>query len=362
MLGVNGYQNLLDLPSAGRICVVLVDGLGKALLRQHSSHAPFLRSAIADSRTLSAAVPTTTAASLGSFGTGLAPGQHGMTGYDVLDPEQDKVVNLLGGWDANVDPERWQPHETVLERAARQIRVTTVSLPRFADSSMTRACLRGGGFVSASGVHARVSSALEELRKPGPALVYQYWNELDKAGHRYGCQSVQWLEQLEEIDSAMRRFAAKLPSDTLLLLTADHGMIDVAREQRFDYSLDPKLIDGVRHTAGEPRMVQLYTEPGLDANRMSSLLNAWRETYGSRAWILTRQEVVDTGYFGDVLKRVRGRIGDVLIAAREPIALFDGRRVSDAAMAVVGQHGSLTRAEREVPLLTLHRPVKAQRA
>ncbi len=336
--------------------MVLVDGLGKSLLRQHGSHAPFLRSTLVGSRTLSAAVPTTTAASLGSFGTGLAPGLHGMTGYDVLDPGQDKVVNLLGGWDANVDPERWQPHETVLERAAKHLRVTTVSLPRFADSAMTRACLRGGDFSPASGVHARVSNALEELRRPGPALVYQYWNELDKAGHRYGCQSVQWLEQLEEIDSAMRRFAAKLPPDTLLLLTADHGMVDVAPEQRFDYSLEPSLISGVRHTAGEPRLVQLFTEPELDAEGMSALLNAWRQTYGSRAWILTRKEAIAAGYFGDVLESVYERIGDVLIAAREPIALFDGRRVSESAMSVVGQHGSLTRAEREVPLLTLHRP------
>ncbi|GAA1339589.1 alkaline phosphatase family protein [Arthrobacter roseus] len=336
--------------------MVLVDGLGKALLRQHGSHAPFLRSTLSNSRTLSAAVPTTTAASLGSFGTGLAPGIHGMTGYDVLDPDQDKVVNLLGGWDANVDPERWQPHDTVLERAASHVRVTTVSLPRFAESAMTRACLRGGEFSPASGVHARVSVALEALRRPGPALVYQYWNELDKAGHRYGCQSVQWLEQLEEIDSAMRRLAAKLPPDTLLLLTADHGMVDIAPEQRFDYSLDASLIDGVRHTAGEPRMVQLFTEPGLDANGMSLLLDAWRQAYGSRAWIISRQEAIASGYFGDVLDSVHGRIGDILIAAREPIALFDGRRVADSAMSVVGQHGSLTRAEREVPLLTLHRP------
>ncbi len=361
VLGVEGYQNVLDLPAAGRICVALVDGLGKALLKQHGGHAPFLRSAMENSRTLSAAIPTTTAASLGSFGTGLPPGRHGMTGYDVLDPDQDKVVNLLGGWDPGVDPQRWQPHPTVFERAEDAVRVATVSLPRFADSSMTQACLRGGAFAPASGVHARVSAALEELRRPGPSLVYQYWNELDKAGHRYGCQSPQWLEQLEEIDSAMRRLAAGLPADTLLLLTADHGMVDVEADQRFDYSLDPRLIEGVRHTAGEPRMVQLYTEPGMDASRTRNLLEAWREEYGSRAWILTRQEAIDAGYFGDVQESVMGRIGDVLIAAREPIALFDGRRASESAMSVVGQHGSLTKVEREVPLLTLQRPGKAVR-
>lgn len=356
VLGVTGYDNALNLPPAQRICVVLVDGLGKALLKQYGGHAPFLRGALESARTLTAAVPTTTAASLASFGTGLPPGRHGLVGYDVLDPDQDKVVNLLGGWDPAVDPGRWQPHQTVFERAAPEIRVATVSLPRFAESPMTQACLRGGDFVPAPNGHARVTRTLDQLKQPGKTLVYQYWNELDKAGHRYGCQSAQWREQLEDIDSAMRRLAAGLPAQTLLLLTADHGMIDVPPERRYDYSREPALLDGVRHTGGEPRLVQLYTEADLSCAGRNRLLGAWREAYGSQAWVLTREQAVAAGWFGTVDSHVLPRIGDILIAAREPIALFDLRRVSSAALTVVGQHGSVTRQEREVPLLTLSKP------
>ena len=61
-----------------------------------------------------------------------------MVGYDVLDPDQDRVVNMLGNWDAGVDPRTWQPFPTVFERAADHVDVTTVSLPQFSDSAMTR--------------------------------------------------------------------------------------------------------------------------------------------------------------------------------------------------------------------------------
>ncbi|MFZ3452422.1 alkaline phosphatase family protein [Arthrobacter sp. 7Tela_A1] len=360
-LQVPGFTNTLELPPARRVCVVMVDGLGRSLLKQRAGHAPFLRSLLDSGRTLTAAFPTTTAASLASFGTGLAPGQHGMVGYDVFDPGQDKVVNMLGNWDAGVDPVRWQPFPTVLERAAEHLPVTTVSLPRFADSAMTRAALRGGSYVSGTGIHARVQAAAEELGSAKRMLMYFYFNELDKTGHRHGAQSSEWGGTLEEIDSALKRFTSKVPSDTLVLLTADHGMVDAAPQDRIDFAADPALVDGVRHTAGDPRMVQLHLEPDAPAGTVDRLAAAWQKSFGSRAWILTRAQAVEAGLFGPVRPEVLPRIGDLLIAAREPIALYDTRRASPSALQMVGQHGSLTRAEREVPLLTLARPAKGGR-
>ena len=355
-LGLDGFTNTLGLPAASRVCVVVADGLGRNLLKQKSAHTPFLRSVIQAGQGevpvwLDSAFPSTTAAALASFGTGLPPGQHGMVGYDVLDPEQDKVVNLLGNWDPGVDPLAWQPFPTVLERAAGQAAVTTVSLPQFGDSPMTRAALRGGAFVPATTSHARTAAAAEALAAAGPGLMYFYLNELDKAGHRYGCQSQEWEHQLEELDAVMKRLNASLPAGTSILLTADHGMLDVPEQQRIDFSADPQLVEGVRHTAGEPRMVHLYLENTADPGARDRLLAAWRARFGNRIWAFTRDDAIAAGLFGPVRPAVEGRIGDVMIAARDELALYDTRRVRPAAMEVVGQHGSLTKAEREVPLL-----------
>lgn len=360
-LGVPGFANSLGLPSARRVCVVMVDGLGHSLLKQRAGHAPFLRPLLERGRPLGAAFPTTTAASLASLGTGLPPGQHGMVGYDVLDPAQDKVVNLLGNWDPGVDPSVWQPFPTVLEQAAEHLPVATVSLPRFADSPMTRAALRGGDFVSATGINARISAAADTLGSSKRMLMYFYFNELDKAGHRHGAQSAEWGGTLEEIDSALRRFSTRVPPDTLVLVTGDHGMVDTLPKDRIDFSAEPALIDGVRHTAGEPRMVHLYLEPDAPEGTLERLAAAWRRAYGTKAWVFTRAEAVDAGLFGPVRADVLPRIGDLLVAAREPIALYDLRRTSPSALQMVGQHGSLTRAERDVPLLTLAQPAKGGR-
>ena len=147
-----------------------------------------------------------------------------------------------------------------------------------------------------------------------------------------------------------------MPAGTTVLVTGDHGMVDVPRDARVDFSELPGLLDGVRHTAGEPRAVQLHLEPDATAQDVRALVAAWREQFGSRVWILSREAALDAGYFGPpalVRDAVRGRIGDLLVLGREPLALFDLGRVRPSVLSMVGQHGSLTRAEREVPLLRL---------
>ena len=98
--------------------VVLVDGLGYDLLRQRSGHAPFLRSLLPAARRLAAGFPSTTATSMGTFGTGLPPGAHGLVGYEVLVPGEDRLLNELS-WENGPDPRRWQPQPTVFEQARR---------------------------------------------------------------------------------------------------------------------------------------------------------------------------------------------------------------------------------------------------
>ncbi|WFP15462.1 alkaline phosphatase family protein [Citricoccus muralis] len=343
--------NTLRLPKVKTTCLLMIDGLGSALLKRYAGHAPFLSSAARD--TLSSAFPTTTAASLATLGTGLAPGQHGLIGYDVLDPDRGVVVNQLGGWDPGTVPELWQPHPTVFTRLAELgIEPVTVSRPNFAASGLTRAALTGSRFVPAKSLADRFSAARREAQDPG-RLIYLYVNELDKIGHAAGPGSEAWLEVLEELDSAARRLAAQLPSGTGLLATGDHGMIDVPEAHRIDYSLEPRLIDGVQFTAGEPRFVQLhFADDASDAVRESTR-RSWGRAYGDRAWVLTRAEAVDAGWFGPVDPRVLPRVGELIVAPFEPLALYDGRRVQPGAFEMVGHHGAPTKAEREVPLLRL---------
>jgi thymidine kinase len=246
---------------------------------------------------------------MGSFGTGLVPGSHGMLGFEVLVPGEDRLLNELS-WEDGPVPELWQPRATWFERAsAAGIEVMRTGPGFFEGSGLTRAALRGGRFVAAKGLDARVDATLSHARSPLPSLTYLYWGDLDKVGHVHGCESWQWGDELETIDRALARLADGLPGDCSLTITADHGMVDVPMADRIDVAFDAELASGLRHTGGEPRAPQLYCEPGAVAD----VLATWQARVGDFAWVLSRQEAVAQGLFGAVHDEHLARIGDVVV-------------------------------------------------
>jgi Type I phosphodiesterase / nucleotide pyrophosphatase len=346
-VGGVGRLDLLDLVPARRAVVVLIDGLGYDLLRQRSGHAPFMRGLLPAAYRLSAGFPSTTATSMGTFGTGLPPGAHGLVGYEVLVPGEDRLLNELS-WDNGPDPRLWQPNQTLFERAvADGVAVTRIGPGFFDGSGLTTAALRGGRFTAAHSLEERVDSALAAVRASKRALVYLYWGELDKVGHVHGCQSWEWGEQLELIDRCLARLAGEVPSDTSVQVTADHGMVDAPHALRIDLAHDGELAAAVRHVGGEARSLQLYCEPGATAD----VLATWRERVDARAWVLSREEAIGHGLFGAVSERVLPRIGEVIVAMRENFAIVDSRTARPRLLALLGLHGSLTPGEMAVPLL-----------
>ncbi|HEY3534037.1 MAG TPA: alkaline phosphatase family protein, partial [Pedococcus sp.] len=190
-LGVQRYAacDTVAMRPARRAVVVLVDGLGYELVRRRGGHAPFLRSLLPAAYRLTAGFPSTTATSMGTFGTGLPPGAHGLLGYEVLVPGEDRLVNELS-WEDGPDPLAWQPQPTVFEVAEQDgVDVTRVGPAYFDGSGLTLAAVRGGRFTAARELPARVDASLAALRASRRALVYLYWGDLDKVGHVHGCES-----------------------------------------------------------------------------------------------------------------------------------------------------------------------------
>lgn len=354
-LGSTRYaaRPLIPLAPSRRAVVVLVDGLGDALLRRRSGHAPFLRSGLATAYRLSCGFPSTTATSMGSFGTGLPPGAHGLVGYEVLvpggTPETDRILNELS-WDDGPDPFTWQPEPTVFEAAeAEGVAVTRVGPGFFDGSGLTNAALRGGRFRAAYQLATRVDEALAAVRATARALVYLYWGDVDKIGHIHGPSSPQWGEEVERVDAELRRLVASVPADTAVYVTADHGMVEVPFADRLDLAREPRLLDGVRHVGGEPRSVQLYCAPGADVD----VAGAWRERLGGQASVIRRAEAIDAGLFGPpgaVAQRVLPRIGDVLVNALGSLAVVDTVRMRPELLTLLGLHGSVSEEETAIPL------------
>lgn len=339
-------------PAARSAIVVLVDGLGRGNLTARAGHARFLMSHLAKKDAVRTVFPSTTATAVTSLLTGVDAGIHGIVGYRARVPGTLSAPNQLKGWETDgLDPLTWQRAEPLIEREVAAGRPCFfVSKPAYAHSGFTRAVARGSTFVAGATPEERLEAAAGLATEHPGALVYAYLPELDTIGHSRGWESDPWTAGLERVDAALRRLHDTASPGVGIVVTADHGMVDVPRERHVLLGEGDELLDEVELVAGEPRVLQLYTAAGA-ADRVAA---RWRARESVRSWVMTRDEAVAAGLFGPrVDADLLPRIGDVLIAARGTVAYYDDRLVEKKAQKMIGQHGSLTDQERIVPLIRL---------
>lgn len=345
-IGEPTCRNPLDLPDARRVCLLVVDGLGWELLREHPAAAPFLSELARTAGPLAAGFPATTVTSLASLWTGCPPGEHGMLGYQVAIPGENRLLNGLR-WDDSVDPLSWQPRPTIYERAAKAgLAAVHVARGSFRNSGLTRATLRGADYRGAGGMGMQAAKAAAAIREIDRGIVTAYHDELDAAGHALGVGSEAWYFQLAHVDKLVEQLAGALPLDAVLYVTGDHGMVDVAAADRVDVDATEPLRQGVALLGGEPRARHVYAAPGAAAD----VLAAWQETLGDTALVVSREQAVEHGWFGPVAPEMAERLGDVVAVPAGGHAIVATQR-EPRESALLGMHGSLAPADQLVPLL-----------
>lgn len=322
---------------ADSVVMLVLDGLGWQAVEAHRSLLPEL-SAL-DGGPITTIAPSTTASALTSLSTGLAPSQHGLVGFRMR--VGNDVLNILT-WKTTgnrraPDPFDMQRHTAFLGRP-----VPVVTRREFRHTAFTDAQLRGARFFGWSAM----STLVEQCRRlvaAGERFVYGYYPGVDTVAHEYGLHDGFYVEELRAVDRLVGDFLDALPPTTALLVATDHGQVHIDPGGWVEL---PELAPMVAMYAGDARFRYLYAKPGA----APELAAAARETVGHQAWVLTREQLFTEGWIGPAPQGPIGnRVGDVVLAAREPVAFVDPTMPQETTL--VGMHGSLTPDEMYVPLL-----------
>lgn len=332
----------------GRELLFLIDGFGIDIFQKYEQQMPTM-SRMYKHGLIQTAFPSTTATSLATLTTGVMPGAHGMLGYTIQVPRSGgRLLNALK-WDERVDPENWQPVETLFQRAtAVGINVTHVAAKRYENSGFTRAVFRGAHYKGANVVADLISETKAALQAT-PAFVYLYVNDLDSAGHSDGVGSVKWMAALSMIDQMVSQLMREVPKGTRIWITSDHGMVNV--DEKIIIGQGNHLLEGVQVVAGEPRARHIYLKND-SATAREDVASLWQEYLGERALVLTREQALSNNLFGaEVSADAVDRMGEVIAIARGGMVLLDADR-ADKEGAMVGHHGGDSEIESQVGLLT----------
>lgn len=330
----------MPAPVAGadQAVLLVLDGLGWDQLRDRADVAPTL--AAMEGGPITTVAPTTTATALSSIATGLTPGEHGLIGYRMM--LGGEVLNVLrwcvDGADRrrSVPPADVQPVPGFLGHD-----VPVVNPSELQGSAFTEAHLRGGrpvGWRAPSSIPVEVGRLLRE----GERFVYAYYGGIDKIAHERGFGDF-YDAELRTADRLVADVMAELPSGAVLIVTADHGQVEVG-----DRIVQPSagLLHHVAQQSGEGRFRWFHARRGASAD----LVDAATEEFGRLAWVVPRERLLDEGWFGPVVAPpVAARLGDLAVVPFEPVSLHDPD--DSGPFELICRHGSLTSAEIVVPLL-----------
>lgn len=356
LLGVPGASDKLAVTDCAgsdridRVLVVLVDGLGWHLLPQLAGSAPLLGSVLAGAAgrltQLECTFPSTTPTSLVSLGTGALPGEHGILGFTLRVPGTDRVLSHIR-WRDDPSPAVWQPVPTWFQRLKEAGVSARAVLPAlFVGSGLTEAAYRGAELRPAGPGDDYARLVMDDLGA-APGLVYGYTAELDTAAHVFGIGSEQWHAAAASVDALLSRLLEALPPNAALLVTADHGGLNVPPEARIDLDADPRLAEGIRVVAGEPRVRYLHTEPGAGPDVRA----VWAEVLDGRATVYGREQAVSTGMFGSVAPAHLQRLGDVVVVCSGDTAVLASAHEPPETSRLVGFHGGASAVEMAIPLI-----------
>ena len=356
------YPPLRDLPpsalgAGGNVVLLVIDGLGHdyltqahpaSCLRQH------LRAAI------TSVFPSTTATAITTFLPGLAPQQHGLTGWHMYFKELGSVAAVLpfrarhGGpslTQAGIEPAALFAHGSLFDRLT--VRSFVVAPQRIVHSEFNlahagRALARGYG--SLRQFFQRIEEALAGSGER--RYVYAYYPELDGLAHEHGIASAQVAAHFAELDAAFGEFIGRIQgSGSTVVVTADHGFIDTTPDRMIELEQHPALADTlVLPLCGERRVAYCYVHP----HKREQFERYVLEELSECATLFESAELVERGYFGlgEPHPRLLERIGHYTLVMKQNYVIKDWLP-NERRHTQIGVHGGVSAQEMMVPLIVV---------
>ena len=355
------YPELAVLPAerlanARHIVLLVIDGLGANALARLPATSCLREHQCA---TLQSVFPSTTASAIPTFMSGLAPAQHGLTGWHMYFHEIDQTLAILP-LAARAEPAGKSPEDLARELCTYPTlfqhldRECTVLAPQSIANSAFNAWHSRGATTMAYATVREMFGQMAALLKNDQRsrYLYAYYPDLDTLVHRFGTDSPQAKRALALFDEEFAECVTALHgSDSWLLVTADHGFIDSPRERLVSLDNHPQLAALLeRPLCGERRVAYCYVG---EENRPAFAAYV-RRNLGHCADLRASADLIAAGWFGPppAHARLAARAGDYTLVMKDHWTITDWLP-GEKRHKLLGVHGGISADEMRVPLIAL---------
>lgn len=319
------------------VVLMLFDGMGVDTLYHHLPEESFLRRHFR--HPLSSVFPPTTTAAVTSIHSGLMPAEHGWLGWSLYFSEVDKVVNAFintvkGSGEPAADyhvAERFLPYKTVYEKINEGGAAQAFQVSKFGTNKV-------------SSLEEMLTEVRRLCQEEGRKYICSYWEEPDSLMHENGCYDSRVTEYLERIDGEVEALCKEL-SDTLIIITADHGHINTRYECVSEHPELEKML--YRPVSVECRAAAFYVKEEYN----SEFRGAFWKAFGDGFLLLSREEVIERKLFGEGMEHLKFRefIGDYLAVSISDKGIVQTPR----SQQLLSNHAGMTEKEMQVPFIVV---------
>ena len=327
----------IDVLSAKTIVLLVLDGLGWEQLQENKEC--FQTLVEFSGSFITTVAPSTTATALTSITTGAPPGEHGIVGYRI--PVEGGILNSLR-WSTGSEAHKPDPFDFQLMPVFDNQKPKVVTSIDHQGSGFSQAHLRDSRFSGYRDRFELIEIILQSVENFEP-FIYAYWDGIDRIAHEFGFTD-QYFSELKKCDLMIDELLKRLPPNVALVVTSDHGQVEVG-DRMLELTTDLKNL--ITKQSGEARFRWLHALPGAETD----LLISAKETFEECGWILSKDQILNEGWFGPrVNEIVKNRLGDVALVAKDKVGFTDP--AEKMPFQLITRHGSLTEEEMHVPLLS----------
>ncbi len=304
---------------------ILIDGLGMNLSGHYPPGGFF---ATYFTRELRAVFPSTTACAVTSLVTGEWPGVHGLTGWFTYLPDRERTVVVLPFVERGTEKPLGELNITMSSIVTSrslfsqlECAVRTFLPHHLKRGEYSRWAHGSSEVVGYRTISSGLAAAADYLREAeGPTFSFFYIPDMDTAQHEQGTAGVRVKRLVRNLDAALLDLRAQLGDEVCMVVTADHGLVDVPSGRQFHLSEeDPLLRYLVAPPAGEAAMPVFHVREGLE----KKFEEFFTSSYGALMQLISIPDAEALGLFGadGISPVMRARLGNFIGIASEPVAL-----------------------------------------
>lgn len=317
--------------------VMLIDGMGMNVLKENLDEDTFLRKNVAF--TEHAIYPSTTAASTTATESGLTPLESCWTGWSNWIKELDREIILFTGNNYFTD-----------EPTGRSGMDFIPWKPFFYDMKVKGYLILPDFSKPQENINDVLNESMSKLNFPQPIVQYVYWPEPDSCMHETGTYSDKTKSVLKDINDKLERYAATLPLDTILIISADHGHIPVKPINIYDCCLLDQYLK--TKPSNDSRCVTFRVKDQM-GDKFEKMFNA---LFGEVFKLYKTRDAIKQGFFGNPNGHIHARIPDFLgdyvaIATNQFYFNFKG----PDNFVFKSHHAGITKDEMEVPVIIVRK-------